>query len=183
MRISIMQKNTSVADSLKDRIDRKLGKFGRFFDDDLEAVVRLSEERGGRHVAEITINVDGMVLRAEEVSGDMITSVDKVIDKLMRQIRRHRTRLEKKFRAGALDEVAAESAEEAGGPIEPAESSNVLVRVKHFQVKPMSVEDAISQMDMLGHSFFLFINAETGGACVVYRRNDGDIGMLEPENA
>jgi len=181
MRISITQKNTSIPDNLKERIDRKIGKLEKFFDDDLEAVVRLAQERSGRHIAEITINVDGMVLRAEEVSGDMYMSVDKVIDKLVRQIRRHRTRLEKRIRSGALEEADNEEAGNAAEPVE--ESANALVRVKRFKLKPMLVEDAISQMDMLGHSFFLFINADTGITCVVYRRLDGDIGMLEPEGA
>ena len=180
MRISILQKHTSISEGLKERIDRKINKLGKFFDDDLEAIVRLQQEKGGRHVAEITINVDGMVLRAEEVSGDMYMSVDKAIDKLVRQIGRHRARFEKRLRAGAFDgREVGES-----GEAEPDDgASNALARVKRFKLTPMSVEDAISQMDMLGHSFFLFINADTGITCVVYRRLDGDIGMLEPEGA
>ena len=115
------------------------------------------------------------MLRAEETSDDIIKSADKAVDKIVRQLRRHRTKLEKR-----LHEEVVIQPEEAEGPIE--EESQELVRVKRFEMKPMTVEDAILQMDMLGHSFFLFQNSETGITSVVYRRNDGNIGMLEPIN-
>ena len=109
-------------------------------------------------------------------SDDIIKSIDKSIDKIERQIRRHRTRLEKKLR----EELVIQDEPEA----EPIpEEPETLVRVKRFEVKPMTVEDAIAQMDLLGHSFFLFVNSDTGITSVVYRRNDGNIGMLEPTNA
>jgi len=139
----------------------------------VDVQVRISQERGTRNIAEITLIVGGVILRAEETSNDMYMSVDKAIARLEGQIRRHRTKLEKRLR----DEVVTPQDEAAAVWEEPAEE---IVRVKRFAVKPMSVEDAISQMDMLGHSFFLFVNAETGITSLIYRRNDGKLGMLEP---
>ncbi len=178
MRISIVNKNSVLSDSLESRIEKKLGKLDKFFPEDQECTVRLAQERGGRNIVEITIVVkDGTVLRAEEVTADMYTSLDGAVDKLVRQIRRHRTKLEKRLREGAFQ--SAEAGVEADD--EPEETGR-LVRVKRFTMKPMSVNDAIAQMELLGHSFFLFTNEETNGTCVVYRRNDGNIGLLEPEN-
>ena len=122
----------------------------------------------------------GVILRAEEVTNDMYASIDTAIDKMVRQIRRHRTKLEKGLRAGAFEPAAAE---EVVPEDEVEETAPQLVRVKRFLVKPMDVEDAIAQMEMLGHNFFLFLNIDTESACVVYKRQDGGYGLLEPENA
>lgn len=176
MRITMNGKNFTVTEDLKSRIEKKLGKMDRYFRQEVDATVRLTQEKNLRYIAEITITVGGMMLRAEETSDDMIKSADRAVDKIERQIRRHRTRLEKRLH----EEVVIQAAE-GEEPVE--EESQELVRVKRFAMKPMTVEDAILQMDMLGHSFFLFQNAETGGVSVVYRRNDGNIGMLEPTNA
>lgn len=175
MRITMNGKYLTVTDDLKNRIEKKLGKMDRYFRQEVDAQVRLTQEKNLRYIAEITITVGGMMLRAEETSEDIIKSADRAVDKIERQIRRHRTRLEKR-----LHEEVVIQPEEAETP--PEEEKQELVRVKRFAMKPMSVEDAILQMDMLGHSFFLFTNAETGVASVVYRRNDGNIGMLEPED-
>lgn len=175
MRITITGKNLTVTEDLKNRIEKKLGKMDRYFRQEVDATVRLTQEKNLRYIAEITIMVGGIMLRAEETSDDIIKSADKAVDKIVRQLRRHRTKLEKR-----LHEEVVIQPEEAEGPID--EESQELVRVKRFEMKPMTVEDAILQMDMLGHSFFLFQNAETGITSVVYRRNDGNIGMLEPTN-
>ena len=175
MRITITGKNLTVTEDLKNRIEKKLGKMDRYFRQEVDATVRLTQEKNLRYIAEITITVGGIMLRAEETSDDIIKSADRAVDKIERQIRRHRTRLEKN-----LHEEIIVQPEEQEAPIE--QESQQLVRVKRFAMKPMTVEDAILQMDMLGHSFFLFSNAETGIVSVVYRRNDGNIGMLEPTN-
>lgn len=175
MRITMNGKNLTVTEDLKNRIEKKLGKMDRYFRQEVDATVRLTQEKNLRYIAEITITVGGIMLRAEETSDDIIKSADKAVDKIVRQLRRHRTKLEKR-----LHEEVVIQPEEAEGPIE--EESQELVRVKRFEMKPMTVEDAILQMDMLGHSFFLFQNSETGITSVVYRRNDGNIGMLEPTN-
>ena len=177
MRINIVNKNSVLSDSLEGRLEKKVAKLEKFFEENQECTVRLSQERGNRNIVEITIHLDGTVLRAEEASADMYVSLDKAVDKLIRQIRRHRTKLEKRLRDDAFMPDAGEAL-----PEEPAEEPGRLVRVKRFTMKPMSVADAIAQMELLGHSFYLFINEETNASCVVYRRNDGNIGLLEPEN-
>ncbi len=177
MRITITEKGYTADKALEARIERKLNKLDRYFQGDVEAQVRLVLEKNVRNIVEITLYVDGLILRAEETSGDMYMSVDKAAERLDGQIRRHRTKLEKRIREEELTPPAEVEAEAA--PVWE-DSPSELVRVKRFAVKPMAVEDAIAQMDMLGHNFFLFVNAETSITSVVYRRNDGNIGMLEP---
>ena len=179
MRITMTAKNFTITEDLKARIEKKLSKMDRYFRHDVEAQVRLTQEKNIRYIAEVTIPLRGLLLRAEETSDDIIKSIDKTIDKIERQIRRHRTRLEKKLR----EELVIQDEDAVEEPVPEEVESEELVRVKRFEVKPMTVEDAIAQMDMLGHSFFLFVNADTGITSVVYRRNDGNIGMLEPTNA
>ncbi len=173
MRIITSGKDVEITEALRERIEKKVGKLDRYLGESEEVQVRLSQQRGNRNTVEITIAFDGIILRAEETSSDMYTSIDHAIDIVIRQIRRHRTKLEKRLRAGVYE------AEEPGFEM-PDEAS--LVRTKRFAMKPMSIDDAIAQMDLLGHSFFLFLNEETGGACVVYKRQDGNYGLLEPEN-
>ena len=178
MKITMSGKGFEVTDSLRERIEKKLSKLERYFRGDVEANIRISQEKGNRNIVEITINVGSLVLRAEETSADMYASIDGAVDKLNRQIRRHRTKVDKKLRDTGF--AAPESvAEEEEPEEEPAQYD--LVRVKKFQVKAMAVEDAIAQMDLLDHDFFLFRDEKTDGICVVYRRNDGAYGLLQPE--
>ena len=161
-----------VSDSLKARTEKKLSKLERYFSQEPEAIVRFKQQRGGRNIAEITMSVNGLILRAEEDSNDMYLSIDRAVDKLESQIRRYRTKMGKHLR-----EARAEA------PVEPVyeEASFDVVRTKRFSVKPMDVDDAITQMELLGHSFFMFMNAENDSICVLYRRNDGSYGLLVPE--
>ena len=160
------------SDSLKDRAEKKLSKLERYFSQEPEVIVRFKQQRGGRNIAEITMSVNGLILRAEESSNDMYLSIDRAVDKLESQIRRYRTKMGKHLR-----EARAEA------PVEPVyeEASFDVVRTKRFSVKPMDVDDAITQMELLGHSFFLFMNAENNTMNVLYRRNDGSYGLLVPE--
>ena len=176
MRITINAKNMTVSDAMEERIQKKLNKLDRYFRDEADVQVKLSQERGARNIAEITLVIDGVMLRAEEITSDMYQSVDRAADKIIRQIRRHRTKLEKKADPAALEAFIADEEPVPAWEDTPDE----LVRVKRFQVKPMAVEDAIAQMDMLGHSFFVFVNADTNITSVVYRRSDGTVGMIEP---
>ena len=175
MKFVYVGRDLEVTDALKDRTEKKLSKLSRYFQDDVEALIRLSQQRGGRNTAEITISVGSLLLRAEESTGDMYVSIDGAVDKLNRQIRRHRTKLEKRLRAGAFEP------EEDAAPAPEEDENYRVVRTKKFSVKPMTVEDAIAQMDLLGHNFYLFENSETDTMCVLYRRNDGDYGLLQPE--
>ena len=165
-----------VSDSLKARAEKKLNKLDRYFSREPEALIRFRQQRGGRNIAELTISVDGLILRAEENSNDMYLSIDRAADKLESQIRRYRTKLGKRVR-----DARAEAPEEVVEPVYE-EANYDVVRVKKFSVKPMDVDDAITQMELLGHNFFLFMNAETDSMCVLYRRNDGSYGLLVPEN-
>lgn len=178
MRISITGRNLDISDGWRAKIEKKVGKLDKYLRDDSEVQVRLSQEHGSRNAAEITILLTGTILRAEETGTEMNACLDKVMDKIVRQIHRHRTKIEKRLRAGAFEVETPETAE----PNEAPEAHKV-VRVKRFNVKPTNVEDAITQMEMLGHSFHLFLNEETGTYGVVYRREDGDYGLLEPNNA
>jgi len=179
MRISITGRNLDISDGWRAKIEKKVGKLDKYLRDDSEVQVRLSQEHVNRNTAEITILLPGSILRAEETGAEMTACLDKVMDKIVRQIHRYRTRIEKRLRAGAFEVTAPDA---AAGPTEEPETHNV-VRVKRFNVKPTSVEEAITQMEMLGHSFHLFLNEDTGTYSVVYRRLDGDYGLLEPTNA
>ncbi len=164
-----------VSDSLKARAEKKLSKLDRYFNREPEALIRFRQQRGGRNIAELTVSVDGLILRAEENSNDMYLSIDRAADKLESQIRRYRTKLGKRVR-----DARAEAPEEAVEPVYE-EANYDVVRVKKFSVKPMDVDDAITQMELLGHNFFLFMNAENDSLNVLYRRNDGAYGLLVPE--
>ena len=166
-----------VSDSLKARAEKKLSKLERYFSQEPETIVRFKQQRGGRNIVEITMSVNGLILRAEESSNDMYLSIDRAVDKLESQIRRYRTKMEKHLR-----EARAEAAAEPVEADQYEEANFDVVRVKRFSVKPMDVEDAITQMELLGHNFFLFMNSEKDCMSVLYRRNDGTYGLLVPEN-
>ncbi len=179
MRIAIFGKNLEISDYLRDMVEKKVSKLERYFPQGTEVQVTLAVERN-RHIAEVTIPYDGGIIRAEEITGDMYASVDNVLDKLEKQILRHRTRLEKSLRSGAFkyDEPLYsgefEEFDEDAGPR--------IVRVKRFNIKPMSEEEAMLQIELLGHSFYVFMNSATEQINVLYRRKDGNYGLIEPEN-
>ena len=173
MKFVYTSKDMAVSDSLKSRVEKKLSKLERYFREEPEATIRFKMQKGARNIAEITINAGGVILRAEESSNDMYLSIDHAVDKLESQIRRHRTKLEKRIRSSELEPVAEVPAFE--------EQNYDIVRVKKFSVKPMSVEDAITQMELLGHDFFLFMNEESESMNVLYRRHDGTYGLLQPD--
>ena len=172
MKISIFGKNIEVSDYLDNIVHKKIRKLDKFFSDETEAMVTLSVEHN-RHIAEVTIPYDGGVIRAEEVTGDMYASIDNVINKIEKQVHKFRKRIEKDHRSGifSTEELDYEEEEEEGPRI---------VRVKHFDIKPMSEEEAMLQIELLGHSFYVFENAETGSINVLYKRNDGNYGLIEP---
>ena len=173
MRLNISGKGFEITDGLRERFDKKLSKLDRYFRDDAEAYIRISQEKGGRNIVEITISVGGLILRAEETSGDMYASIDGAVDKLNRQIRRHRTKLEKKLRVSDVDLQMEDEQDDM--------PEYNLVRVKKFGVTPMPVDDAIAQMELLDHNFYIFRSDDTGEICVLYRRKDGGYGLLQPE--
>ena len=174
MKITITGRKCSPRDSFKDHAEKKLAKIERFFGPDLEAKVTATVEKSSQTV-EITVNNNGIVFRAQERAENMNEALDKCVDTLIRQIRKNKTRIEKKLRSGNFDAFA----DEAEAVTEEVEFE--LVRTKSISLKPQSVEEAILQMNLVGHQFYVFLNEENGEVNVVYRRNDEGYGLIVPE--
>ncbi|HHW55640.1 MAG: ribosome-associated translation inhibitor RaiA [bacterium] len=173
MRITVKGKNIAVTPALRQYVEKKLSKLERYFENIDEAIATLSVEKE-RHIVEVTVPLNGgMLLRGEEETNDMYASVDLVMEKLERQIEKYKTKIARKMKDGKLLDLAA-------GQEKAAEEEPRLVRTKRFAMKPMPVEEAILQMNLLGHDFFVFSNAETEEVNVVYRRRDGNYGLIEP---
>ena len=175
MRISIAGKGMEVSDYLKEIVTKKVSKLQRYFNEDTEAHITMSIQRS-RHIVEVTIPFDGIVLRGEEATGDMYASIDGVLKKLEKQIHKHRTALKRRLHEGAFASGDYEYHTELS-----EEKVPVVVRTKRFIVKPMDIEEAKMQMELLGHQFFVFRNAKSHEINVLYKRNDGDLGLIEPD--
>lgn len=175
MKFKVSGKNIEVTEALRRAVEKKLGRLDKLFNPETEVHVTLSVEKN-RQIVEVTIPFNGVVLRAEEFNEDMYASIDKVVDLLERQIRRNKTRLAKRLHESAFDEENFTVDEEV-----PEEEEFNVVRSKRFAIKPMDVEEAILQMNLLGHQFFVFSNAESGQVNVIYKRKDGNYGLIEPE--
>lgn len=175
MRLTVKGKGMEVSEYLNNTVEKKAKKLERYFKDDTQMTVTLSIERS-MHICEVTVAFTGVTLRAEERSGDMYNSIDASLKKLERMIRRHRTKLEKRLHEKAYDYAAPIYAEE-----DDVEEEATLVRRKKFPVKPMDISEAEMQMELLGHSFFVFVNVETGDVNVLYKRKDGNHGLIEPD--
>ena len=173
MNVTILGKNMEVTDYLRELALKKIEKLDKYFPQDTDATVVMSVEKS-RHIIEVTIPYRGGVIRGEEVTGDMYASIDNVVAKLDRQIQKHKTRLSKTLRYDESPEKPEYEDDREGNAPE-------IVRVKRFSMKPMSVEEAMLQMDLLGHSFFVFTNGETGDINVLYTRKDGNYGLIEPD--
>ena len=174
MRYTISGKNINITPGLKDDVESKLGKLERYFSPDTEVQVTLSVEKG-RQKIEVTIPVKGSIIRAEQDSSDMYVSVDLVEEIIERQIKKYKTKIvDKKQSALAFSEAFLQ--EEA----EQEETVNI-VKTKRFAMKPMDAEEACVQMELLGHNFFMFLNADTNEVNVVYKRKGNSYGLIEPE--
>ena len=179
MKFTFTEKRMDSSEDLRAYAVRKISKLDRLFKNEGEAFVTFSIERG-RFRAEITIHNNGIYYRASELTSDMYASVDSGVAAIERQIRKNKTRLEKKLREGALEREAIPAfvpAEEDAGEDEEFR----IVRSKRFSIKPMSAEEAILQMNLLGHQFFMFEDQDSGDTCVVYTRKDGAYGLIVPE--
>lgn len=178
MNYKVRGQHIEVTDALLDYVEKKLGRLERYFEapPKSDVNVTLSVIRD-QHTVEVTIPLPGLLLRAEDRSKDMYASIDSVTDKLERQIRKHKTKVNRKFRQTGTE---AHLFSDAAMPVPVDEEDQLeVVRTKRFTLKPMDVEEAILQMNMIGHSFFVFSNAETKEVNVVYRRNDGRYGLIE----
>ena len=178
MKINIIGRQLSVYEDTKEMITEKLSKLDKYFGDEGSATVTLSHKRN-LSTLEITIKASNTLFRSEVDADSFRDAMDRSIDNIERQIRKNKTKLRKKLREGIISDaaIAAESLEAVDEP----EESDIIIRKKVFEYTPMSPEEAVMQMNLLGHSFFVFNDAITGKTCVVYTRKDGNYGLIEPE--
>ncbi len=180
MRLQVKGKNVEVSDSLKTYAQEKLGKLEKHLNDaarlELELAVEKNPSIAENQIAEGTIWTKGPVLRARESSPDMRASIDMLVEKLERQARRYR---DKRRRSSSRTNAGGVEAETI--PVVAEEESPVIVKTKQFAVKPMTPEEAVLQLELIGHDFFVFQNADTTDVNVVYRRRDGNYGLIEPQ--
>ncbi|MBQ7876344.1 MAG: ribosome-associated translation inhibitor RaiA [Clostridia bacterium] len=171
MKITITTRKTFVNELDREMIEKKIGKLAKFFNDDAEATITVSSQKNDK-IVETTIFANGIVYRAEERNEDLLDAVDKAEIAIDRQIRRNKTRLEKAIRREAL----APEVEDA--PVEEEKEFNIIRTKTHF-LKPMTPEEAILQMNLLDHEFFIFFNANSESTDIVYKRKDGNYGLIE----
>lgn len=174
MKLNFTGKNIDVTDALREVTEKKLSKIDKYFEGPIDGKVVYIVE-GDREIVEITIYLPGTMIRAEESSEDMYASIDLAVDVLQGQIRKHKTKLQNRYRDGGtirFEKIEPEKKEDEGPKI---------VRTKRFDMKPMMEEEAILQMELLGHLFFMFLNDRTGELNVLYKRKDGNYALIEPE--
>lgn len=179
MKIIIHGRNIEVTDALENSISKKLSKLDNYFSEELEAHVTLSVEKNNQ-IIEVAIILNGMYLRAEERNSDLYVAIDLVVDKIYKQIRKQKTKLLKKYHDNKelknsnilFDNIDVEDLDE---------EEDRIVKFKKFPIKPMYKDEAVLQMELMGHDFYVFINAETNGVNVLYRRKSGNYGLIEAE--
>ncbi len=178
MKYNIIGRKVNLRDNFKERVYKKLGKFEKIFSENAEASVTVTVEKN-RQTVEVTIRDESMMYRAECTALEMNDALDEVVDILGGQIRKNKTKLSKKLKSDSFDKYF----EEEGVDYDPSadEEEYAVVRTKTFTVKPLSIDEAILQMNLIGHEFFMFRNAGTGEINVVYKRKNGAYGLLEPE--
>ncbi len=174
MKITVIAKNIELTKALKETTQKKLSKLEKYFSPDVEAHATLSVQKN-RQTIEVVIPFNGVILRGEESTEDMYTSIDLVIDKLERQIRKQKTKLQKRNYGDSLRFQSIKAYEE------DEKDEPKIVKTKKFAIKPMSTEEAMLQMELLGHSFFVFKDADSEEVNVIYKRKDGNYGLIEPE--
>jgi putative sigma-54 modulation protein len=181
MRLQVKGRNVEVSESIRTYAEEKLGKLDRLVSDptrvELELAVEKNPAISANHVAEATVWTKGPVLRARESSADMKASIDQLVDKLERQVKRYR----QKRRGGPRRQARADGGVAEAPPAATSEGEPMIVKTKQFAVKPMSPEEAVLQLELVGHDFFVFRNSESDEVNVVYKRRDGDYGLIEPQ--
>lgn len=173
MRIELIARNYRIPDRLKEIIDKKMEKFSRYFDDDATAKITLRQvgkDGKEKYIMEITIYFDGNMVRSEVSSDNMFNNIDVALPKIEGQIRKHRTKLGKMKKA-AYDQASLYEIDET--------PKKELVRTKTFSLKKITVKDAIEEMELVDHDFFAFVNDDNGMVNIVYRRSDGNVGLID----
>jgi putative sigma-54 modulation protein len=182
MQLQVKGKNLEVSESIRDYAERKLGKLDRLLADptkvELELAVEKNPSIAASHVAEATVWTKGPTLRARETAPDMRESIDLLVDKLERQVTRYREK--RRDHHGHRAHPHGNGTAPEGEPVVPGEDGPFVVKTKQFAVNPMSPEEAVLQLELIGHDFFVFRNQETEEVNVVYRRRDGNFGLIEP---
>ena len=180
MQFQVKGRNLEVSDAIRSYAEQKLAKLDRQLQDprvELELAVERNPSIAANHVAEATIWTNGPVLRAREASSDMRASIDQLVEKLERQVTRYRKQGRARRRKAARTNGPLEDAT----PVVADEAEPLIVKTKQFTVKPMTPEDAVLQLELIGHDFFVFRSADSGEVNVVYRRRDGNYGLIEPQ--
>ncbi len=172
MRITITGKNFKTYKHLEDTIEKKFERLGKYFSDDIDVKVVLSQERGKDKI-EVNINAKGAVFRTEVVSADIYEGIDKSVDKLASQMAKFKGKLQKRYNDNKSVRFEALPDLEEDEPMD-------VVKTKQFDLRPMDVEEAILEMEMMQHDFFIYLNMDTGNINVVYKRNDAGYGVIEP---
>lgn len=176
MKVTVVAKNIQLTPALKESVEKKISKLDRYFEPNIQARATLSVQKN-RQTVEVTIPFNGVILRGEESTEDMYKSIDLVEDKLERQIRKQKTKLLRRNSGGSLRYPSFNPKDLD----ESFEDEKKVVKTKSFNVKPMSSEEAILQMELLGHNFFVYQDADTNKVSVMYKRKDGDYGLIEPD--
>lgn len=174
MRITVYGKNIDVTAGMKSMLEKKMSRLDKYFNPNVEVTATMSTQKG-KNILEVTIPINGTILRAEEATEDMYASIDLAVDKLEGQLRKHKTKLEKKMKDHSSIRINFSSVED-----EPRADEPSVVKTKRFPIKPMSPDEATLQMDLLGHNFYVFLNSESDEVNVVYKRKDGNYGLIEP---
>ncbi len=187
MEVSIHGRNIAITERLDEYVTKKAAKLDRYLPTIDEAHMELSVEKTrsaqDRHVAQLTVRNRGATLRAEERDQDIFAAIDAVVDKMQRQVSRYKERLYKRGERVAGEKPFSVAAEETPAEADAEETVGSIVRTKRFNVSPMNPEEALAQMELLGHDFYVFFNADTESINVLYRRKDGNYGLLQPELA
>ena len=177
MNINIIGKQVTIRDDMKALAEKKLAKFDRYFPEGADAVVTVRREEKDQLRVETTISVGGTLFRAEESSSEFKSALTRCVELIEGQIRKNKTRLEKRMKTSFAAAEAAMAVDSAPVP----EEGEFEIRKKTFLMKPMTPEEAILQMNLLGHTFYVFEDAENGEMCVVYKRNAGSYGLIVPD--
>ena len=174
MKFIVSGKNIEVTEALRDRVTRKLGKLGKFLKSDTEVHSTFSTEKN-KHIVEVTIPFNGVIFRAEEKNDDMYTSIDKIVDILEGQIRKNKTKLERKNK-GVKDSIS---------PLfkvdDAVEKKFKVLEIRKYSIKPMTIEEAMMQLDLENEEYLIFVNAQTKEVNKIYKLKDGGYGLVEPE--
>ena len=174
MKTTISAKKMQIPQNFTEYAEKKInGRLSKFFGDEADAKIVLAEVKNKIEL-ELTVKYNSMIYRSERFAEDKNVALDDAIDKIIRQIRRNKTKVEKRLKDTAFKEAFAEPVEE--------QADYEIIKHKRFKMKPMTIDEAILQMDLLGHNFFMFINADTNETNVVYKRDEGNYAVLEPDN-